>query len=322
MKVRLDTTTGLAAMPPGPELCVASAQCHADLPALPALEVLAVVDAEARAVAHHQARLYAAVWEAALRRPTEDDPLARMEYPDDAAVYEVACCLGKGKVATSILLSHAYELVDRFPMLCAALLAGQIDLDRAQAFCVRVQELSEEHGRKVIAALLVKSRDMAIPRLRAEIVRHALSLDSDYADRVRAKALRRPNVRAVLKQDGSADVVLYNIAPDKAAGITGRLDHLGAAVQAEGDPRGIGELRALISTCSQDGTWLGLSEEEILDYLRASRPDPDDPDYPPPPPSPAARRQRPRGSDRWTQGRPRRSGRWTRGRPRRSRRRS
>lgn len=274
-------------MPPGPELCAATAGRHTDLTQLTGREVLEVVAAEARAVAHHQARLYAAAWEAGLPNPREDDPLARMEYPDDAAVYEVAYQLGMGRAATGDMLSVGFELFVRVPALGAALRNAEIDLERAKVFAVGVQELGEEHARKVVAALLPRSQGLSIPRLKAAIVRDALALDPEYGDRVRGAALRRPNVRAVLKHDGSADVVLSNIAPDRAAGVTGRLDHLATTMQAEGDPRGVGELRALISICSQDGTWVGLSEAQILDYLRDTRPHPDDPEYPdPPPPSP------------------------------------
>jgi hypothetical protein len=71
---------------------------------------------------------------------------------------------------------------------------------------------------------------------------------------------------------------MSNLPPEWAAGALGRVDGIAKAAKAakaDGDPRRIGVLRALIAVCHLDGTFTGMGEGAIVEYLRSTRPDPE-----------------------------------------------
>ena len=119
---------GLAKMPPGPAL--AAALSTVDRTRLRAGQLQIVLMAQAKQVAHEQARLMADA--VALGKiPWDGSEPITQEQAFDLEISRVAWTLTMSERAAGKLLDLGTGLIERLPMVYQALLAGRIDYQRA-----------------------------------------------------------------------------------------------------------------------------------------------------------------------------------------------
>src|SRR5690349_12815958 len=115
---------------PGPQLSAALAAV--DRSVLNGHQMVEVMRARSRQVAHEQAQLLADMWEVAHCAPgLADAPPARVGRVSEFAPDEIRFALTLTRNAANSQLSLAFQLLDRLPAVHAALSCGDIDARRA-----------------------------------------------------------------------------------------------------------------------------------------------------------------------------------------------
>jgi hypothetical protein len=196
MSERQVVPVGLADLPPGPGL--AAVLAGLDPARLGAADVLEVCAAQARQVAHEQARLLALMLQAGYAaRASEPDSLWRGSGLDEFSGDEVAfsLCCSRGYAFGQLLL--AADLIERLPAVYAALAAGGIDIARARCFAEALAELDEATARALAGRLLERATRWTPAQLRERLRYHALRADPGLArrHRVRDQPAPRPGRR-------------------------------------------------------------------------------------------------------------------------------
>src|SRR5574342_68074 len=153
MVERLFLPEGLAQMPPGPEL--ATVLAGLDRSRLSGADLVTVMQAQARQVAHDQERLLADMYEVALAcQPGPGDPVrgdpVRLEHLQWASM-EISAALWLTRTAADNQLGLAVGLA-QLSAVARALSAGRIDLARAKVIVDEVSVLPDRAARLVAEA--------------------------------------------------------------------------------------------------------------------------------------------------------------------------
>lgn len=151
---------GLAQRAPGPELGTALAAL--DREELNGHELVVVLRALSRQIAHLQADLYTYMWDLAHTPPGDESaPPDRLELVDEFAADEIAAALRLTPRSADNQLALAFDLA-RLPQVRRALRQGRIDLVRARVFCQETAHLEAQEAREV-ARLPARSRREPAP---------------------------------------------------------------------------------------------------------------------------------------------------------------
>jgi hypothetical protein len=285
----VDTATraipeGLAQVAPGLGLAVLLAGL--DVAAVSDDEVVEVLAARARQAAYGRARFLAAVVETALRSSAASGGAAGElgRYAPE----EVRAALMLTSGGADHLLGEAWEVVERLPRLYEGMLGGELDESRARVFTRWTMDLPDDLARRVCDKLVPGAARWTTGQLSERIKRMILALDPDWARRRYEAALEGRDVVGYRDPEGTASLTGRQLPVDRVARACDRLDRLAKSAKSDGDPRRIGHLRAELFLGMTDGTYLGLSDAEILADLAATRRGPDDPgpDDPGPDPGP------------------------------------
>lgn len=257
---------GLAAMPPGPEL----ARVLADLD--PALvldgDLVEVLRAQSRQLAHDQARMFVVVSEVACRRPSVGRwEIDRGDHPDEYGAAEVRAALVWTRRFADAETDLAFTVVHDLPLVQQALLAGLIDRGRAWVFARHLFDLSPGQVAVVCAALVPVAPGLTTGQLAERIKRMVLELDPAFYQRRYRKAVRERMVVAYLDPDGTVVVSASGLPADEAAVAWARLDGLARAARRDGHPGTLHQIRADLVLGLLDGSLDGLSRGEILQAL-------------------------------------------------------
>ena len=219
----------------------------------------------------------AAVLEVGLCAPGSGETVARMEAPDRYPADEVRAALALSVAGSQKALDLAWAVCRRLPELHAAMAAGELDEQRAAAIVQLTEQLSDEHAHlicdEVLAHCLLSAAEPWVTgKVIAEVKKLAIALDPDWAERMYADAIRHRRVVGWRNSDGSADLAGQQLEADRVAATCGRLKELARKAKKDGDPRPIDQLRADLFTGMLDGTFEGLSAEQILEELAKTRP--------------------------------------------------
>jgi len=167
---------GLAQLPPGPALAVALASVDRTRVASADLHVLA--RARARQVAFEQAALLADMLECAYSPyDAAEDSLERVRELGEFSADQVAFTLVWSRSGAEDQVLLAQDLIERLPVVYAALAAGRIDLYRARAFSEALSRLDDDKARAVAARLIDKAARWTATTLRERLRYHVLRAD-------------------------------------------------------------------------------------------------------------------------------------------------
>ncbi|MFD0744273.1 DUF222 domain-containing protein [Phytohabitans flavus] len=233
----------LTQVPPGAGL--AAALAHLDRSMLNGFELVEVVKAIARQVAHYQAELLATAWESAHCPPgDETSPPERTDHPDEYAAEEIRFALTLTRRAADTLMGLAGQLVERLPAAHDALRSGQIDLAKARVLDEETAALPPPAARHVVDLVLPAAGGLTTGQLRSRLRRLVIAADPGAAAARQREALTRRHLEHGLDPDGTATLAGRHLPPDRAATAAARIDALARAAKQAGDGRTLDELRA------------------------------------------------------------------------------
>jgi len=140
----------------------------------------------------------------------------------------------------------AVTLTWRLPATGAALAAGRIDLDRAEAIANATSVLDEEQAWAVEEKILPEAGTITRALLRDRLTRAVLAADPEGAERRREQAERHADVRLYADNDQTATITASKLAQIEAAAGFARLNAMARARKAAGLPGSLGFHRGQI----------------------------------------------------------------------------
>lgn len=233
----------LAEMAPGPQLAVLLAGIERS--SLNGYEMVEVLRARSRQVAHEQAHLLADMVEVAhCAQGDYDAPPARLDRPDEYAADEIRMALHLTRRAADHLLGLAFDVVQRLPRVHAAMLAGEIDLPRARVFDAETCVLDDTTAREVVAQVIDAAPRLTTGQLAARLRRLVIAIDPQAAGKRQDASVKQRYVYSGLDPDGTATLAGYRLPADRAASAAARIDGIARAAKQAGDTRSMDALRA------------------------------------------------------------------------------
>jgi hypothetical protein len=230
--------------PAGPELAALLAAI--DRSSLDAEGLLRVAQARQRLLAHQEAQFLSDLHAVARAVPDQGAQPGRRDQPGKYAWAEVeaACALrwSYGRAGGHMILAD--EVIDRLPAIHAALVAGEIDMPKAHLMADLVGSLDDELARALVDKVIGKAPRQTTGELRARLRRLVLAADPQaFAKRARRSSADR-RVQAFVNDNQLANLAGHDLAPHRVAAVMERLDAIGRAAKAAGDPRRIDQIRA------------------------------------------------------------------------------
>ena len=159
-------------------------------------------------------------------------------------VDELALVLNGSARSAGTLARDAYVLTERLPGVWAALADGELDWPRARVFIDVLATTAEGVAEAVSVTVLPGAVGLSLGRLRARLTREVLALDAAAAEQRREEAETRADVRVYPTVDGMSEL-LTELPSPVAAACWSTIDELAWMRKNDGDPRPIGQLRAL-----------------------------------------------------------------------------
>ncbi len=227
---------------PGPEL--AAFLSVVDPSQLSGHDQVLVLRAHQRMASHYQAKFYsniAALTDAML--DFDED----VELATHAAAMEVRAALRLTRRMAEMEIDFAQELVHRLPHVAQALEAGHIDVRRARVLVNGTIHLDEPRARQVVDQLLDRAGQLTTGELRAKVARLCLSIEPEKAKRRYEHAVDERRLVTQPTLDGTANLMLTDIAPDRAATAFDRINRLARSLHVSGESRTMDQIRADIA---------------------------------------------------------------------------
>ncbi|MBC3192577.1 DUF222 domain-containing protein [Pseudonocardia sp. C8] len=280
MPVEQVVPEGLAGLPVGPGL--AAALAGLDLARVPNDDIVDVLLAQSRQLAHEQARMLAALAEVVYRRPfAGPGQIHRGETPEPYAADEVRAALAWTRRAAEAETDLAVALVHDLPQVWTALDQGRIDRGKATVFATHLAGLPTTLRERVCTEVLPHAPRLTTGQIAERIKRLILEADPAYFEQRYRRAIRERQVVAYLAEDGTAVLTATGLPADEAAAAWERLDTLARAARHDGHPGTLDQVRADLVLGLLDGSLHGLSRAEILHaLLERFAGHPDTPDTP------------------------------------------
>jgi hypothetical protein len=265
----------LGSVPPGAGLAARLADVA--VRSVPDAELLELLSAEARQLAHQQARVWAVMAELATRNPLPTRPTAvawTAEQVFDSAVEEVRAELRLTRRGAAAEVQRAVR-VQAVPPVARALAAGRIDRARAVVLAEACADLTGGQQSKLLAAVLPGADRLTCTGLAARVRRVAMALDPEWAERRYQEAIRARRVVSYLNEDGSATISGQGLPADQAALACARVNAMAQAAKRAGAHAPIDQLRAELFLGLLDGRFEEMNRAAIVDALVRAFPKPE-----------------------------------------------
>ncbi|MBE3007817.1 DUF222 domain-containing protein [Microbispora sp. NEAU-D428] len=230
-------------------------------------DTVEVLKAAYRQVCHDRAWFLRVLLEVGLRDSFSGDEVARLEVPDEFGPDEARAALVWSRRRADSTFELAWNVHRRLPILGEAMLAGTLDEPRAVALVRWTLGLTDEQAALVCDQLAPQASSWTVGELIERIQRLALAIDPAWAERRYAEAVRRRRVVGTRNEDGTATVSGLDLPLDRAAAGCDRIDELARACKRAGDRRPIDHIRVDLFLGSLDGTFEGMSDEEIVTHV-------------------------------------------------------
>jgi hypothetical protein len=242
-----------------------AALAEVDLASLTGETLIDILRAEWRQHAHQQARVLAAMAE--VGRVIPGDDAQRLPEVSSWAAGEIAAALTLTGVAAARELRFASLVVNRLPLVHAALFTGSIDRTKAWVFAEYLQEVSPAHATVICEELVWLAPTLTAGQLRGRLLRMIRELDPEHTARRYRRAIRGRGVVAYLAENGTVTVTAHGLPADEAAVAYERIDLLVAAAKRAGHPGLADQIRADVFLGLLDGSLHRLTETEIITTL-------------------------------------------------------
>jgi len=234
---------GLAEMAPGPIL--AAFLSSFDRRRLNGYDLVEVMRAQARQLAHDHAELMATMVEVAYCAPGGPQSAAEREAEVvEFASDEIRAALVLTRRAADAELDLALTLRQRLPVVCEALHSGDIDVRRARTIVDGTDHLSHDIARRVANTIIDQAGRATTGQIAARIRRLCVELDPDDARSRYEEALDERRVGAAANPDGTASIFGMHLAPDRVSAGMERINHLAQTLRGGNETRTMDQLRA------------------------------------------------------------------------------
>ncbi len=233
---------GLFAMDPDPEL--AAFLSVVDPNELSGHDQVLVLRAHQKLISHFQAKFYSDV--AALADVMFEID-GDWELAAHATAMELRAALRLTRRMAEIEITFAQDLAERLPVVASALGSGGIDLRRAKVLVDGTIHLTGSSARGVVDRVIDRASELTTGELRAKVARLCLTVEPDNAKQRYETAIEQRRVVSELTVDGTANLQLADIAPDRAAQAMVRLNRLARSLKVDGETRTLDQIRADIA---------------------------------------------------------------------------
>ncbi len=238
-----DLISDLDWLPPG--VMLSSALASVDRSRISGHDLVSVLKARARQIAHDQAELLAdieSVSEAIGELINDPDPDDRTVY--DATSSEISAALTLTRRSAQVHVDLAYLLCQRLPSVWKALSDGLIDLARARILADQTSHLPQDLARQVCDQALEKAPIQTTGQLRARMQRLIITVDPAAAqDRYEEKLTERKIV-CEPTDAGTADIHGLDLPAARANQAICRINRIAKKAKRKGDRRPIDQIRA------------------------------------------------------------------------------
>lgn len=230
---------GLDRMAPGPVL--GNYLASVDVNRLSGYDRVVVLRAHLRMVAHYQAKLYEdmASIRQIFRDSGDDDVDAAM-----VAASEIQCALHLTRRSADVELSFALDLAHRLPKVFRMLGEGVIDYRRARTIERGTCHLTSAVAQKVVERIAEAVLVMTTGQLEARIKKLCIEADPDDAKDRYEQAVTDRKLIAEPTVDGTANLLGLDLAPDRVAAVSRRINAIARSLRRAGETRTRDQLRA------------------------------------------------------------------------------
>ena len=191
---------------------------------------------------------------------------------DEIGSNEIRAALILTRRSANAMAALAQDLVGRLPTVLQAMIDGVLDQPRARIFSDYTSQLSPEHARAVVDALLPIAATLTTAQLIEAIAKAAIEIDPDWARRRYERALQGRRVEGVIGPDGTATLAGYQLPADQVAAACDRLDAIARHLKRAGHPDPINHIRADIFLGKLTGAYAAMTDEQLLAHLLAQMP--------------------------------------------------
>lgn len=228
-------------------------------------DLVAVLIAEERLIAHLRALQAATIAELARADVSDPDSYARGELAWENAAAEIGAALRLTRRNAEARLLTAVRLWIDYPAVGAALARGEFDYSRARVICEEVSALDPEQAADVVERVLERAADLTSGQLRAWIRRLVAEADPDGAAERYERAVEERRVVAEVEPDGTASLCGFDLPPDRVAEARARIEAIARSLRTEGETRSLDQLRADVYLDLLCGTGEHLRARGVVD---------------------------------------------------------
>lgn len=216
-------------------------------------ELVTLLAARARQVAHLQAEVYSDILEMALSPGGGPDDLPeRTDVVDESAVEELRACLRLTRRAATSMLDLSCDL-ERLPMVHEAFRRGLLDLPRVRVICRETTGLEDEEATLVVERIIDRAPDMTTGQIGARLRKLCAEVDPDAALRRYQLGVADRRVEGRQNPDGTADLLGRQLPIDRVAGILARLEAAAQKLRGK-DDRNLDQIRSDLLLGLLEGT--------------------------------------------------------------------
>jgi hypothetical protein len=233
----------LTTMAPGPELAATLAGIDRSL--LNGYELVMLVQAERRQVAHYEAASFETMTELAHCPPGyAGSRPERHATIDEFASDELRAALSWTRRAAGSTLGVALEVTERFPVVLDALSRGEIDVPKARVIVNTLAHLENRQIHRITEEMMSRAPELTTGELGAMLRRRAIAVDPDSAEKRYRKGRDDRRVVREANNDGTANILAFNLGVLTADRIMKQIHNLARAAKTGDDPRSIDQVRA------------------------------------------------------------------------------
>ena len=211
-------------------------------------ELLGILSAWDRVLAHAAARKYAAIAELIRRRPAAGWPMdEKTQMPqmwDEFTPSELCAVLAESKGAAAGMLGLAHDLEVKLPGTKAAFGDGIVSEEKVVIIARATAVLNADEARAAEALVLDRAGRLTPGALRAAIARAVMEVAPDKARKRREQAARDARVERWAEDSGNAALVGRELPPDEVLAADQRITAWARELKQAGLEGGMDELRA------------------------------------------------------------------------------
>ena len=229
---------GLETLEPGPAL--GAILSTIDVSSISGSARVAVLRAHQRQASHYQAGVYGDMTAVADYMVELGDDL---EDAEEAAAFEIRAALRLTRRAAETELGLAQDLRHRLSAVGEALVKGDIDVRRARTVAYGTAHLSDDDARKVVDRIIDRAPQLTTGQLGAMIRELCFTVDPEESKSRYDQALEERRVYREATEAGTANLMILNAAPDRAAEASNLINKIALDLKTADETRTLDQLR-------------------------------------------------------------------------------